>query len=191
MKMSTSTLNQTVMNGVDLQRLGETIEAVKSKPDLAQFKFRTTNEWLTGGHNRSTIKDFYGVGSEDTTRKTSFVFDADEPEVLLGKDQAANPVEYLLHALAACMTTSMVYHASARGITIESVESTFEGNLDLQGFLGLSDEVRPGYQQIQASFKVKADAKAEDLKELFKFSPVFNSLTQPVNVEAKVEIVTE
>jgi uncharacterized OsmC-like protein len=177
------------VNGVDLQRLTETIEAVQGKPDLAKFKFRATNEWVDGGHNRSTIRNFYGVGQEDTSRKAAFTFDADEPDVLLGKDNGANPVEYLLHALAACMTTSMVYHAAARGIAIESVESKLEGDLDLRGFLGLDENVRPGYENIRVTFKVKADATAEQLEGLFKFSPVHNSVCQPVNVEAKVEMV--
>ena len=185
--MSTTKANP--LNGVDLQRLGETIEAVQASPDLAKFKFRATNEWVDGGHNRSTIRNFYGVGKEDTSRKAAFTFDADEPDVLLGKDNGANPVEYLLHALAACMTTSMVYHAAARGIAVESVESKLEGDLDLRGFLGLDENVRPGYENIRVTFKVKADATAEQLEELFKFSPVHNSVCQPVNIEAKVEMV--
>ena len=184
--MSEATTITNVVNGVDLQRLTETVEAVQAQPDLAQFKFNATNEWIDGGHNRSTIRNFYGVGQEVTSRKATFVFDADEPDVLLGKDNGANPVEYLLHALAACMTTSMVYHAAARGITIESVESYLEGDLDLRGFLGLDEDVRPGYESIRATFKVKADASAEQLEELFNFSPVCNSVCQPVNVEAKV-----
>ena len=184
-----STTSASPVNGVDLQRLTETIEAVQAKPDLAKFKFRATNEWVDGGHNRSTIRNFYGVGKEDTSRKAAFTFNADEPDVLLGKDNGANPVEYLLHALAACMTTSMVYHAAARGIAIESVESKLEGDLDLRGFLGLDENVRPGYENIRVTFKVKADATAEQLEGLFKFSPVHNSVCQPVNVEAKVEMV--
>jgi uncharacterized OsmC-like protein len=187
--MIESTSITKVVNGVDLQRLTETIGAVQAQPELAAFEFRVTNEWIDGGHNRSTVRNFYGVGQEDTSREAAFVFDADEPDVLLGGDNGANPVEYLLHALAACMTTSMVYHAAARGITIESVESQLQGDLDLRGFLGLDENVRPGYENIRATFKVKADTTAEQLEELVKFSPVFNSVCQPVNVEANVEMV--
>ena len=188
--MSTTEVNQNLVNGVDVGRLENTIDAVNAQPDLASFKFRARNQWITGGHNRSTIKDFYGVGVEDSSRTTSFVFDADEPDVLLGADGGANPVEYLLHALAACMTTSLVYHAAARGITIESVESHLEGDLDLQGFLGLDEKVRPGYQNIRANFKIKADAEAQELQDLFKYSPVHNSILQPVNIDASVEMLS-
>ena len=187
--MSKAITVEKTINGVDVGRLGETIEAVKQQPDLAAFKFRAENHWLTGGHNRSSIQSFYGVGAEDTTRTGPFVLDADEPEVLLGEDRGANPVEYLLTALAACMTTSMVFHASARGFTIESVESRLEGDLDLQGFLGLDPNVRPGFQNIRASFKIKSDATEDELKELFKFSPVRNSIAEGVNIEASVEMI--
>jgi uncharacterized OsmC-like protein len=184
-----STANTKNVNGVDLQRLTETIGAVQADPSLAQFKFRASNEWVNGGHNRSTIRNFYGVGQEGTSRKTTFTFDADEPAALLGLDNGANPVEYLLHALAACMTTTMVYHAAARGITVESVESAFEGDLDLQGFLGLDENVRPGYETIRASFKVKADATPEQLEPLFKLSPVHDSVSRSVQIDAKVEMI--
>ena len=122
------------INGVDVSRLSETIEAIKANPELAKFRFRARNKWIYGGHNRTEIKDFYGASKEDTSRTESFVMDADEPPILLGEDKGANPVEYVLTALAACLTTSMVYHAAARGIKIEEVESRLEGDLDLHGF---------------------------------------------------------
>ncbi len=184
--MSQTTINE-IVNGVDVGRMGETVEAVRRTPSLATFRFRATNQWIDGGHNRSTIKGFYGAGQEDTTRTKPFELNADEPPVLLGKDQGANPVEYVLHALAACLTTSLVYHAAARGIHIESIESKLEGDLDLQGFLGLSDQVRCGYQQIRASFTVKSDAPAKDLEELTKFSPVFDIVSNPVPVSIRIE----
>jgi uncharacterized OsmC-like protein len=114
------------------------------------------------------------------------VLDADEPPVLLGEDQGANPVEFVLHALAACLTTSMVYHAAARAIRIESIESRLEGDLDLRGFLGLSKDVRPGYQNLRVNFTVKSDAPAETLRELTQFSPVFDMMTNPVPVAISV-----
>jgi uncharacterized OsmC-like protein len=184
--MSQTTINE-IVNGVDVGRMGETMEAVRRTPSLATFRFRAANQWIDGGHNRSTIKGFYGAGQEDTTRTKPFELDADEPPVLLGKDQGANPVEFVLHALAACLTTSLVYHAAARGIHIESIESKLEGDLDLQGFLGLSDQVRRGYQQIRANFTIKSDAPTKDLEELTKFSPVFDVVSNPVPVSIKIE----
>ena len=122
-------------NGVDTTRLKETVGAVKTTPDLGRFKFRIENRWIDGGENRSEVNSFYGCG-QDQSRKAGFTLEADEPEILLGRDKGANPVEHLLHALAACVTTSMVYHAAARGIAIERVETSLEGDLDLQGFSG-------------------------------------------------------
>jgi uncharacterized OsmC-like protein len=186
--MSQATISG-VINGVNVDRLGETIDAIQKDPSLATSQFRATNRWINGGHNRSTIQGFYAAGQEDTTRTKPFVLDADEPPVLVGQDQAANPVEYVLHALAACLTTSMVYHAAARGIRVESVESTLEGDLDVQGVLGLSDKVRPGYKEIRVQFTVKSDATAEQLQELTKFSPVHDIVTNRVPVSISVNTV--
>jgi uncharacterized OsmC-like protein len=169
--------------------MGATIQAIQQTPALASFQFRATNQWIDGGHNRSTIQSFYGAGQEDTVRTTPFVLDADEPPVLLGTDHGANPVEYVLHALAACLTTSLVYHAAARGIRIDSVESTLEGDLDLQGFLGLSDQVRRGYKEIRVTFAITTNAPAEQLEELTRFSPVHDIISNPVPVS--ISIVTQ
>ncbi len=183
--MSQTTMNG-VINGVDVERLGQTIQAVQKDPGLAKSQFRAVNRWIHGGHNRSTIQGFYAAGQEDTSRTQPFVFDADEPAVLLGQDKGANPVEFVLHALAACVTTSLVYHAAARGITIESVESQLEGDLDLQGFLGLSDQVRRGYKEIRVEFKVKSNASSEQLEELTKLSPVYDIVSNPVPVSIAI-----
>ena len=183
--MSQTTING-IINGVDVDRLGATVEAVRRTPSLATFRFRAANHWIDGSHNRSTIKSFYGAGQEDTIRTTPFVLDTDKPPVLLGKNQGPTPVEFVLHALAACLTTSLVYHAAARGIHIESVESTLEGDLNLQGFLGLSDQARRGYKQIRVNFTVKSDAPAKDLEELTKFSPVFDIVSNPVPVSIQI-----
>ncbi len=183
--MSQATMSG-VINGVDVERLGQTVQAVQQNPSLGTSEFRAVNRWISGGHNRSTIKGFFGAGQEDTSRTKSFVLDADEPYVLLGKDQGANPVEFVLHALAACLTTSLVYHAAARGIQIESIESKLEGDLDLQGFLGLSEQVRKGYKQIRASFTIKSDASAEQLEALTKFSPVYDIVSNPVPVSIQI-----
>ncbi|MEW6131232.1 MAG: OsmC family protein [Acidobacteriota bacterium] len=179
-----------VVNGVDVTRLFNTINAIKETPTLATFNFRASNQWIKGGHNRSTIKEFYGAGQEDETRSRPFIFDADEPDILLGEDQGANPVEFVLHALAGCLTTSLVYHAAAQGIHLESVESTLEGELDLQGFLGLSDDIRNGYNDIRVTFNIRSDAPVEKLRELCelaqKRSPVFDIVSNPVPVTVQL-----
>ena len=176
-----------IINGVNVDRLGDTVAAVQQNTNLAKSQFRATNRWINGGHNRSTIQGFYAAGQEDTTRTKPFVLDADEPPVLLGHDQGANPVEFVLHALAACLTTSLVYHAAARGIRVESIESSLEGDLDLQGFLGLSDQVRRGFKEIRATFAVKSDASPEQLRELTTFSPVYNIVSNPVPVSIAIQ----
>ena len=183
--MSQTTMSG-VINGVDVDRLGRTIQAIRQNPGLGISQFRAVNRWISGAHNRSTIKGFYGAGQEDTTRTKPFVLDADKPPVLLGKDQGPNPVEFVLHALAADLTTSLVYHAAAQGIRIDSVESQLEGDLDLQGFLGLSDQVRRGYKEVRVHFTIKSDASAEQLKELTRFSPVHDILSNPVPVSISI-----
>ena len=174
-------------NGVDVTGLFETIDAVKSDPALASFQFRARNDWLAGGHNRSTIRAFYGCCTEDNSRTDAFTLDADEPPLLLGGDHGANPVEYILHALAACLTTSMVYHAAARGIEIEAIDSSLEGDLDLRGFLGLSNEVRKGYHDIRVCMRVKSRATPDELRELTSFSPVYDVVSKSVPVKVVVE----
>jgi uncharacterized OsmC-like protein len=178
---------QTRTNGVDVGALFDTIDAVKADEALAEFRFRASNRWIDGGHNRSTIMGFFGCKAEDETRTQPFVMDADEPPVLLGKDNGANPVEYVLHALAACLTTTMAYHAAARGIEIEAIDSTLEGDLDLRGFLGLSDEVRKGYREIRINFRVKSDASSSTLRELAQFSPVYDIVSNSLPVKIGVE----
>jgi uncharacterized OsmC-like protein len=189
MKTATSEKSITI-NGVNVEELFKTVDAVKKTAAIAKFRFRADNTWLEGGHNRTSIRNFYGAGGEDTSRKTPFVLDADEPKVLLGTDRGANPVEYVLTALAGCLTTSLVYHAAARGIAVEEVESHLEGDLDLRGFLGLSEEVRNGYENIRVTFKIKADATEEQLRELVQLaqnpSPVFDIISHPVPVSVEL-----
>lgn len=178
----------TRINGVDVQRMGQTVKAIQDNPTLATFQFRAANRWMTCGYNQSTIHGFSIAGQEDTAARTQpFFVEADEPPVLLGKDQAPNPAEYVLHALAACLTTSLVYHAAARGIQIQSVDSRLEGDLDLRGFLGLSDSVRRGYGQVRAHFVVQANASPEELREIMKFSPVHDIVSNPVPVHITID----
>ncbi len=179
------------VNGVNVNQLFDTINAIKETPELANFKFRATNKWINGGHNRTTVSGFYGAGQEHTSEKRPFVIDAAEHPVLLGEDQGANPVEYVLHALAGCLTTSLVYNAAARGIKIDEVESRFEGDIDLRGFLALSEDVRNGYENIRVTFKIKADAPVEVLQELCELaqnrSPVFDIISNPVPIQVRLE----
>jgi uncharacterized OsmC-like protein len=180
-----------LINGVAVDDLYTTIDAVKKDPEIAKFNFRISNKWINGGHNRTTIRDFYGV--KDThNHETIFELVADEPPLLLGEDKGANPVEHLLNALAACVTSTMVYHAAARGIEIRGIESRFEGDLDLQGFLGISEKVPVGFQQIRFYFKIDADitdAEKENLIELGKkYSPVYNTVfANQTSVIAKLD----
>ncbi len=174
-------------NGVDVTALFATLDAIRNDTGLAEFRFRADNRWIDGGHNRSQIGGFFGCRAEDTSREQPFELHADEPPVLLGEDAGANPVEYLLHALAACMTTSMVYHAAARGIEIEALESKLEGDIDLRGFLGLSDEVRKGYRAIRVHFRVKSTAAASTLRSLAEYSPVYDVVSNSLPVEVTVE----
>ena len=177
-------------NGVNVDELFNTIDAVKRSPVIAKFKFRARNEWFHGGHNRTTIKDFYGI-EKDHKHEAVFKLDADEPPLLLGTGQGPNPVEYLLTALAACVTTSLVYHAAAKGIEIKSVESRLEGDIDLRGFLGISKDVRKGFQGIRMYFKIDADVPEEQLEELVRlgptYSPVFDSITGGVPVSVALD----
>jgi len=184
--MSQATMTA-VINGVNVDRMGGMIQTVRQNPKLGTFQFRAKNRWITGGHNCSTIQSFYGPGAEDTSRRKPFVLDADEPRVLLGTDQGPNPYELVLHALAAGVTTSLVYHAAARGIHLESVESSLEGDLDVQGFLGLSDKVRRGYKEIRVHFAIKSNAPAEQLDELIRFSPVLDIVSNPVPVSIQID----
>lgn len=184
--MSTPTQQTAVINGVNVTQMGQTVEAVRENEALAQFHFRCRNKWINGGHNRSTIPGFYGAGQEHTDRP-EFVMDCGEPPVLLGNDEGANPVEYVLNALAGCMTTTMVYLAAAQGIRIESIESELEGDVDLQGFLQLKDGVRKGFEKIRVTFKIKSDAPAEQLEELARQSPVYDIVSNPVPVNVSVQ----
>jgi uncharacterized OsmC-like protein len=178
-----------IVNGVDLDRLTGTIEHVSADPTLAQFQFRARNNWIDGGHNRTTIKGFYGAGQEDTSRTEPFVLDADEPPLLLGENKGPNAGEYLLQALAACLTGTIVYHAAARGIVLEGLACTIEGDVDVQGFLGLDETVRPGFQEIRVAFKASGDFDDDQLAELARlasYSPVRDTVSNPVPVAVEV-----
>ena len=183
------TVTKNTVNGFKSEEIVGTINAIQDNPEIAKFEFRVRNNWLSGGHNQATVKDFYGGGQEDTSREKGWVFDNGEPPILLGHNEGANPVEYLLSALSGCMTTTMVLHAAARGIEIDRIESKFEGKIDVQGFLGLNDEVRNGYEEICVTFDIKGDFTKEQKAELLNFtnrSPVFDIVTNKVPVTVRL-----
>ncbi|MGH2536342.1 MAG: OsmC family protein [Candidatus Promineifilaceae bacterium] len=186
-------LEQTVtrVNGVNVDQLIGTIEAVKANPDLARCVFRAENSWVNGGHSRTRIQGFYAAGQEDSSRARPFILEGDEPPVLLGENHAPNAVEAVLHALAACLSVGFIYNAAAMDIHVESLTFRLEGDLDLHAFLGLSEESRPGYEAIRLTYQVKSDAPREKIVELCdyvqKTSPVLDVLRNPVPVTVALE----
>src|SRR5947208_4131291 len=185
-------VTDTIRNGVDTEKMLATLDLIEAQPELARFQFRATNRWLGGSHNRSTIKDFYAAGGEDTTRSEAFQIDAGEPAILLGTDTGANPAEYLLHALAACLTTAIVYVAAARKVELSAVESTLTGDMDVRGALGVDDEPRNGFARIGVSFRVTGNAPEAEPREVVeraqRRSAVYAMVTN--GVPAAVDVTT-
>jgi uncharacterized OsmC-like protein len=183
-------VDDSMRNGVDTATLFATLDAVKQAPQAAQFQFRAHNQWLSGTHNRTTISDFFGVG-EERAHERSFVFDADHPAVLVGQDHGPTPVEFVLHALAACLTAGLANIAAARKVKLTEVRSTVTGDIDLNGILGLDPQVRNGYQQLTVRFTIKGDAPAEQLRELLEQSrarsAVYDVITNQVPVTIEVD----
>ena len=174
------------LNGMPLTQMMETVAAIKEDPSLARFQFRARNRWIDGGANESTVKDFYGAGREDDSRGEPFVWVNGEPPVLLGNNEGGNPVEFLLHALAGCVTTTTVLHAAARGMKINSLSTELDGDIDLQGLLGLDESVSAGYEGIRIRMTIDADASEEEVEDLLDFarghSPVCTTVCKPVPV---------
>jgi uncharacterized OsmC-like protein len=174
-----------LMNGVDREALFGTIAAVKADPAIAEFKFRLRNRWIDGGENRSVVDSYYGA-KQEMMHAQAFELVNDEPPVLLSGDKGPNPVEYVLHALAGCLTTSLVYHAAARGIAVRGVATRFEGDLDLHGFLGLKDDIRRGFETIRVVFDIDADADDAGKRDLVamaqRYSPVFDIVSNGTRV---------
>lgn len=184
-----STIESTTRNGVDTATLFATLDAVREAPAAAQFQFRAQNHWVSGTHSQSTIHGFFGVGEERSHEATS-VLDVDHPRVLVGQDNGPTPVEYVLHALTGCLTAGLANIAAARGIELTEVTSTVEGDIDLNGILGLDPSVRNGFEQIRVSFDVKGNAPAEKLREVVEQSrarsAVFDIITGSVPVAIEV-----
>jgi uncharacterized OsmC-like protein len=177
------------MNGVDTPTLFATINAVREQPELAKFQFRASSRWLAGTHSRSRVEAFSGAGGTHR-HESDFQFDADHPKVLTGGGAGPTPIEFLLHGLAACLTAGIANVAAARGVTLSEVESNVEGDIDLRGILGLSNDVRNGYQGIRVAFRIKGDAPEEKLREIVEQSrarsAVFDVLTNGTRIEVDV-----
>lgn len=182
--------SSTTVNGVDTGKLSATIEAIKADVSLARFQFRASNQWVGGGENHSRIDDFYGVGQE-MRHKQPFFLVSDEPEVLLSGDRGPNAGEYILHALAGCLTGTLAYHAAARGIAVRGIATRLEGDIDLQGFLGLSKNARPGFKKIRVLFDIDADCDESGKRELVEmaqtYSPVFDMLSNGLPVSCGLD----
>ena len=183
------TMESPIRNGVDTATLFATLDAVKGNPEIAKFQFRATNKWINGTHNQSTIHGFYGA-MQEMQHVSAHVFDADHPGVLVGNDHGPTPAEYVLHALAACLTAGIANIAAARNVKLTEVESTVEGDIDLLGILGIGNGVRNGYQQIKVSFKLKGD-DPEKLRKVVEQSTarsaVYDIVTNGVPVNIEVE----
>jgi uncharacterized OsmC-like protein len=186
-----NTQTSTLVNGVNVEQLVATVNAIKQNPDLARFQFRAHNEWIDGGHSQTSIQGFYGAGQEDTSRGKPFILDGDEPPVLLSNNSAPNAVEAVLHALASCLAVGFIYNAAAQGINVKGLSFDLEGDLDLHAFLGLSEEVRPGYEGIRLTYQVQSDAPHEKIVELCNYvqktSPVLDIIRNPVPVTVSLK----
>ncbi len=170
-------------NGVDVGQVMNVIGAIEADPGYARFQWRATNKWIDGALSRSRIKGFFAGNAEDTTRDEAFTLDSDEPAIAAGQDSAPNSMEYVLHALATCLTGTLVYHAAVRGIEIEAVESSYTGDMDVRGLFGLSDDVRKRFSKVTVNMRVKSEASVEELTEMALFSPVYDIISKSLPVE--------
>lgn len=188
---TTEASTEKVVNGVNVDKLMQTMEAIREKPETSKFNFRIENYWIDGAHNRAVVSDFYGANQTHRRDRTFFTYDKSEHPVLLGDDRGANPVEYLLVGLAGCITTTLVYHAAARGVAITQVDARLDGDIDIQGLLGMSEKVRPGYKSINIKLKVKGDAPKEKLQELVmlaeRLSPVADVVSHGTPVKVSLD----
>ena len=187
--MATPTV--TALNEVNVTQLMDTIDHVRREPQAARFTFQAHNEWLGGARSETTIRSFEHAGEENRSREEAFLLEGDEPPVLLGTNTAPNAVEAVLHALASCLAVGFVYNAAAQGIEVDELEFDLQGDLDLHGFLGLSDEIRPGYENIKVTYRVQADAPRQKLEELCAYvqrtSPVLDIIRNEVPVAIEME----
>jgi len=174
-------------NGVHVDRLMSVIGSIQDDPENAKFQFRQNTKWIDGGLHRSSNKGFFANGAEDDTRTQTFTVDSDQPYLVGGQGSAPTPVEHLLNSLGSCLSVTMVYHAAAQGIAIDSVETAVEGEMDVRGFFGLSEDVRKGFKAISVRMRVRSDADAETLSKLAMYSPVYDVVANSVPVDFKLE----
>jgi uncharacterized OsmC-like protein len=187
-----TTITAPIRNGVDTAQVYGTLDVLKAQPAAARFEFRVRNRWLDGTHSRSTIHGFYGAGAEDSSRSEPFVVDASEPPVLFGHNEAPNPAEYLLHALAGCLTLTIVNVAAARKVELHEVTSTLTGVLDARGATGLDPAYRNGFEHIKVAFSIRGAATPEKLQEIVERakarSVVYDMVTNGVPVAVTADI---
>ena len=179
-----------ILNGVDVDHLQEMIDTLTDAPVLAQARFRVHNTWLSGAHNRSSMKGFYVAGGEDESREQPFVIDSDEPPVAGGENRGANAVEIALTALASCLTGTLVYYGAAMGIELEEVSAELEGDLDMRGLLDINDGTRNGFQHVRVDYRIKSPEPRERILELLgvprKRAPLYDIMTNPVPVSVRL-----
>ena len=181
---------QNILNGVDVDHLGETIGAVDANPALGHARWRASNTWVSGAHNRTSVQGFYAAGAEDESREQPFVFESDEPPVVGGGNQGANAVEIALTALAACMTGTLVNYGAMMGIELEEVSAVLEGDMNMRGLFGLDETTRRGLQHVSVEYRIKSPEGRERIAELLgtaqKFSPVYDIFSNPVPVSVRL-----
>ena len=187
--MTTTTTAPRADNGVNVAALLDAREALTAAPEAARFQWRARTTWVNGTHSRSTVHDFSGLGADHTHRQR-FAFDADHPEVFAAEDDGATPVEIVLAALGSCLTAGVAAVATNRGVQLRSVTASLEGDMDIQGILGIDPDVRNGYSGIRVRFEIDADADRADLEAIVaqsqKRSAVFDIVTNPTNVVVDV-----
>ena len=190
--MTTTTSSTPIRNGIDTAQVYGTLDVLKAQPEAARFEFRVRNRWIDGTHSRSTIHGFWGAGAEDVSRAEPFIVDASEPPVLFGHNEAPNPAEYLLHALAGCLTLTIVNVAAARKVDLHEVSSSLTGVLDARGATGLDDSYRNGFDGIDVTFTIKGDASPEKLREVvdraMARSVVYDMITNGVPVTVRADV---
>jgi uncharacterized OsmC-like protein len=190
--MTTTSTTAPIRNGIDTAQVYGTLDVLKAQPEAARMEFRVRNRWIDGTHSRSTIQDFWGAGAEDVSRTEPFVIDASEPPLLFGHNEAPNPAEFLLHALAGCLTLTIVNVAAARKVELHEVSSTLIGVLDARGATGLDDSYRNGFERIELSFSIRGDASPEKLQEIVdrakSRSVVYDMVTNGVPVAVTADL---
>jgi uncharacterized OsmC-like protein len=190
--MTTITSSTPIRNGIDTAQVYGTLDVLRAQPEAARFEFRVRNRWIDGTHSRSTIHGFWGAGTEDVSRPVPFIVDASEPPVLFGHNEAPNPAEYLLHALAGCLTLTIVNVAAARKVELHEVSSSLTGTLDARGATGIDDSYRNGFDGIEVTFTIKGDASPEKLREVvdraLARSVVYDMITNGVPVTVRADV---